>query len=57
MSEFICSVITAIIIFTFTTILWLSSIKENYGLIINKATNNLYIEYQNNLYKLIPIKE
>ena len=57
MSEFICLVITAIIIFTFTTILWLSSIKENYGLIINKATNNLYIEYQNNLYKLIPIKE
>ena len=57
MSEFICSVITAIIIFIFTTILWLGSIKENYGLIINKATNNLYIEYQDNLYKLIPIKE
>lgn len=51
-------ILSAIISFIFATTIWVEVIDEKYGLIMeNKITNNLYIKYQDNIYKLIPIKE
>ena len=51
-------VLSAIISFIFTTIICINVIDEKYGFIMgNKITNNLYIKYQDNIYKLVPIKE
>ena len=57
MNDFICSLLITIITATIVSIMWISEINQSYSKIItNKTTNNLYIEYKNNLYKLIPIE-
>ena len=51
-------VLSAIVSFIFTTTICINVIDEKYGFIMeNKITNNLYIKYQDNIYRLVPIKE
>ena len=58
LNDILSIILSAIVSFIFTTTIWVNVIDEKYGFIMeNKITNNLYIKYQDNIYKLVPIKE
>ena len=58
MNNLITLLFTAILSFLITTLLWVATINDYYSKVtINKTTNSFYIEYQDTIYKLVPIKE